>query len=764
MWQNSVAQRIKDEVDFQQDPLLLTIDGPAGCCQKTLPTYQQRVWGLHHSQLAAFWQQKQQDPFLGKAWQQADYSAFEEHGAAATYYYQAAGVSIQKLLHLAGWNAAVLAGETTLTCKANGAYTVVLQDWQKSNRYYYPQRQGSPVPVKAMLAYWQQKNSQERERGFVLQEAATYPTLLFGQREQSDPNKCSFVKQVQTLILGRESQRPALRLGKPGGPQKCFSLAELFWLPLQWLEYQAAGAWHRCLGFFLAELLSPQERSTGVVLVSQTKTGERKRQPIQPEDGFLAVYAEDMRSGLPVPNATDLCYYGAEEQIADVVALEIQAVAELSDQTVKKAPVPAKHPATSLLDLQDSVFYLGLCLPDKTLYYHFSLQELQQNYEVMTRSCGFDDHTVDKIAECRGVLLEQLWQNLLDETGKPLRLPLDWQVQVVEEDAYHAKMATYIHTLSELQTLYQPMLTWQVKEVFVKPTFYNQNPKRAYQLAVPIIYQQADSANEAVLKGLQGIIISADGRGFQPGGYTVIGKDKKSGEKLFQKKYRGNMRGMKIVVAAPQVIGCRLAAGEPASQFVTAGNAGETIVEFLLEQLPFFTVSDQRRKKVYTITAWQRQAKEVPASREKVLEKLATGAAVLVTEENCYSQTGALKIPPAKENLYLDDRKLNRGALPYGFGLFTMRRYQGHFLTEILPKAPWQRILLTGKDGQSLWLSQQDENWRHYFLAHAYTQSKGMPNNTAEQKRKKVALTTLRLIDARNGQTVLDSVVSAFLV
>lgn len=762
-----VALPKSDVVYCSKENIALVVCGEG--VKATFPhkkTYGGRTFWLDNAETEALLKGKQFAETWGNCWLKAGYSAFENHGLPSFRYYAAEGLSVKKLLAAAGLEKGEIQNLTSLTFKSENGYSAVLEGLYNNRKHFYTEAGNLVDEVEPMLAYYRaMKTCDTAGAAITKQERFIYPTLMFGQKNRDDTNNCSFVKNVQKIILGRESEQAALQIFDSKRLYKTYTVADIIIMGAEKRLYKLNGQSLYCYGIDFADFLAkaniePEtEISFDIALEGCRYTCKQRLKTASIRRGqyLLTYYSEDAVTGRAIPNETELKLYMPNSVISNLVALNFN-----EHRALQLVPMPAskqKKPFASMAEVLASCFYICVKTDNSCLYYYFSLEELKENYPLINSKYNYNDHTVEKAVSCNGVMLTNLIESLVDSNGAALALPEAWQLQFVEEDAYHTNIKTYIDTIGEAAKLRYPILAYEIKESYAKPSKYNVDDEAYKKPESFFIYRTADSANEAVVKNIMGIVISENGNAFAEGGYTVVAKVKQNGSEVMCKTVKGAMQGMYVAVNAPELTAYKLAEAEKV-KLVQAGEPAANTVEFVYEELPYLSIFTANRAfaKQLNISHFMEQACQIPNNLASVKKLVQTGEAVYVTDENCHPVTGELKVHEATRNLYIDRRKIAADTSPFGYGNLILYRYNGMFIDTLagLLGTDNKKALLKNSVGHVWEVDLAADAAQNCFIAYMHSQSKGTPNNTSNRKRRQKLYEKPKLINAFNGEVLME--------
>jgi len=691
--------------------------------------------GRHELQLLV--SNKENDVKWGSLWKKRKYSSREEHGLVSEQEYFAEGIDLSPLLEVAGLNNKELNGKLVF---AASNYKAIV-DHPLHDRYYFS-KEGQCNEVRAMLALQSAVVSKEGDYSYL--SSCVYPRLFFGQSNKSDINKCSFVCGLRRI---EPSDMPAAvniydgarLLRKP-------SMADIF-VSCEHEERRVfiKGVPYVCWGADLWKLLSRHEQfCNGNVLVRRRNSGTTVIRNVVPGKYLLAWYSVRESDGSPVANETDVRLYGENFEICNVTSIIHCSPA------VTSKPLPLKYPTERNNDIIGSSFFCAVENSDKRLYYYFNKQELAENYDSHTVNYRFNDHRVDKDVHCRGTLLSDIIGSLCDSGGCRLSIPDFWQIQYLENDSFHTNISTYIDSVSDARGMIRPMLAYEKMERFIHPDRYHQNAEHFSTFEEPLIYRAADSANEAVVKGVTGILLS-DSRaaGLRSSAFKIklINTDN-GGKTICERIVRGALDGMRMSVRAPHLVRFENIDERPERVLVISGNPE---ISFSYHEHNFVSISGSHGTKNIRVSEFEDAATIIPASLTEVEELVPIGGARLIDD------TKDIITPPYR-NLYIDRRSVTDKTAPYGYENYLLYQYKGWPLIVLLQKLGRNHaITVHCSDGSQYNINDQNDDC---FVAFSYSQSKGVPYNTAVYKRRVTELARPSLISIWDGHLIAKDVTS----
>ncbi|MEG1800072.1 MAG: hypothetical protein RR214_07800, partial [Synergistaceae bacterium] len=399
-------------------------------------------------------------------------------------------------------------------------------------------------------------------------------------------------------------------------------------------------------------------------------------------------------------------------------------VLEFISGKTKIKSLPEKKPALCTEDCAGTSFYCCVEHGGEFLYYYFGYDEIKARYPIYEADFSYDDHTVAKVVRGRGALLSDIIDSLRGKNGEHLLLPDTYQVQYMEEDAYHTDIPTYIDKISDVRGLCRPMLAFEKKESYICPDRYHSNDEVYASLETAFIYRSAVSANEAAVKSVMGVVIRAKAQRIAPEGYTLRALARgKTTELISEKKVKGVLPGMCSWVKAPKLARYKTLLPDGVSVVISP----DKIVSFNYEELPLLTVRHKGLSKEIYLSDHKKFIKTIPESLEYVKKLVVTGDACLLTDSDETIET-------PRRNLYIDTREITDSTRPFGYDNLLLHRYEGIFVEELQKSA--------GTDGEVCALYDRDgrhisvpENLSDCFLAYRHTRSKGVPHNTSLLKR-----------------------------
>lgn len=694
-------------------------------------TYSRRLFVISESELETLALEKEHDRRLGRFWRESLYSAREDHGTAADHNYIAGGIDLAAMLKNVGMSGDE-ADERLLFAARN--YKAVVEH-PMTGRYYFGS-DGSAEERTPLLAL---ESARIGEDGALCRvKRGSRPRLFFGQRTKNDVNQCSFVSDLR--CVQPEDMPPALDIYRGARRWVSPSLVTLAAMPAETRTINAGGARYICFGADLSAVLakygiegdSPLAVEYGAsrtYVINAAREGEF----------LLAWYSIREDNGTPAGNSTDLKIYGNGVVLDDVSALRCAA----SD--LRRGALPRKTPQISEQELLDSTFYCAVEPSDgKRLVYYFSKDELRSLYPVREMEYPYNDHRVAKKVRCRGVLLSDIIDSLHGCGGEELALPGRWKMQYLEEDGYHAGTPTYTDSLDDVRGYKRPMLVTEKREIFVRQDQYHSDEGYFSAPEKQCAYRTAESANESAVKGLMGVVIREDSSLPSLAECRIRMFDAENGALIAEKRVRGALSGMRAVIAAPRLE--RYAAPEPQSVVITAADG--TRADFYYREKPFFTLMDGagREQEVYAGKA--HDVVTIPESRESVASLAASGDAAVIDGKEAAEP---------KRRLYIDERVFAGGTSPYGYEKYLLYRYDGWRLDALASQfgVEAKSFRAEGEDGASVKI----ENPLDCFVALRRTESKGVPYNTAEYKRKTKDFRRPVLVSVYDGGVICSGVV-----
>ncbi len=436
-----------------------------------------------------------------------------------------------------------------------------------------------------------------------------------------------------------------------------------------------------------------------------------------------------------------------------------------------------KRPGGTNAEIANSVFYIAVATGEngsgERLYYYFTLNELKKQYGVETRDFDYSNHTVGTTTSAHGFPVVKLAESLVDAYGEKLPVADSWKIQYLEEDAYHATGAMYIDTIAAARDTTKPMLTFETKTTYTKPTKYNVNDA-AYKWAEDLypeylrVYRQADSANESIMKMIQGAALSPDGSAFNSataGTYLLRGLDAEGNNLVFDSKgkpgrsVKGVFKGMKINVPAPTVPAYTTST---ASQFIVDVDAATAssfkVATFRYVPTPnYLTVKDwasgTSKTLVQNQVATVEGVRTIPESLEAVQALVAGGDAAEVTEELVDPVTAEFTFTLPKRLLFIDKRVTPNA---YGYTDLNLYRYKGATPGVFVgASAAAKNLVATSTTGaKKLYTGAAAASC---FVAYQDSHSKACPNNTPESKRFTWIYANPRLVSEYNGEVLVPS-------
>jgi hypothetical protein len=588
---------------------------------------------------------------LADCWTSAPvmFSAYENHGTPVTNYRYVEGIDLQKVLVKLGFSGTEINSlSATVESGKNSVgrrYAVGVNDFAANSRVYFPSDGSSAQSVSPVLAFYETlKEGSEDFTTPVKLNDATYiphPTFIFGQKEQTESNNCSCVKNAEKLTIG--DVKSALKISVNGTLNKQIELSEIVLMGRYHTEYSyikdGATVTHQVDGVPLSKLLNeygvnvtnPNAELTFSVLdpgAELTPWKSRTVKGSEIDQCFVAYDAKDANGA--ITDNTPLRVYcpgsfGNEVLIRNVAALSIVNPAGGgggSGETGLKQP---GSPST------DTVFYVAVkeSAGSESKFYYYTLDELKAKYDT-TEQFIFDNHSVAQTVNCKGFMVEDI---LKDLTGATLSDSMI--IQYAEQDGYHASSdnAIYVDTIASIQGRMgnKPMITYAINE---QPDANKVNdPEGVYKDAdgnsgYLRAYRNTGNANSVVMKGLMGIVVSDTGKAIDGKcGYTIEMISEKNPDKKVtaDQVVYGCMPGMEVTVKAPTVVNCQLAAGEEAYHIITvpADNAApaNTVVTFKYQENNYFYVKNSTTgtTQYYTYTDLVKLGQQVPGLPDPAL-------------------------------------------------------------------------------------------------------------------------------------------------
>ncbi len=701
----------------------------------SIHTYSKRLFMIGGRELFSLAGKKENDARWGRCWRWRKYSAREDHGMVAEHNYLAGGLDLKRLLDFAGLSEEEKCGR--LVFAASNYMAVV--DHPLSGRYFFD-KNGHKDETPAIIAL---ESMQITAGGTTIASKARkiYPKLFFGQRDREEINQCSFVHglcRIQPVDLP-----PAFTLYLGQRLWISLSLADLIVKGCERRIYDGgSGGSHICYGIDLYTLLVSYGIDTDLSQVYAKDAAGKRTQlgPVEKGRYLLTWYSAYETKEAVIENYTDLKLYGDGIILDDFISLH------MPPRISSGGPLPVKMPWGTEAEISSASFYCAVEREDQRYYYYFSQEEMRNRYALSEVRYQYDDHQVEKIVNCRGLLLSDMMDSLCDETGKRLALPEDWQIQYMEEDAYHTDTPTYIDRLSDLRGYNRALLAFEKKECFVRPDRYHENEGTFRSLELPSVYRNAMSANEAAVKGVMGVIIRERASTLAPKGYKLIllneGDD---GSVIKEAAVRGALDGMRIGVRPPCL--ARFEAVDVSGRVLNVGE--NAAVRFLYREKGFVDVSAQGICRTVYASKLKRYCTVIPESLGEVESLVLSGDALILSDDRDV-------ISRPKRNLFIDKRGIADKTTPFGYGNLVMYRYEGWYLEDFLKQLGITCMECTAVDkaGVKVRLSETGD----CFVAFRHSESKGVPYNTAVYKRRTTEYACPRLVSVYDGDTIMKDV------
>ena len=696
-------------------------------------TYSRRLFVISEKELERLALKKENDERFGGFWRESVYSAREDHGAAADHSYIAGGIDLSAMLKAVG-----MPGD-----EADGRLLFAAQNYKAvvehpmTGRYYF----GSDGCAEARTPLLATESARLEEDGAPgCFKRGGRPRLFFGQRTKDDANQCSFVRDL--CCVQPEDMPPALRIYYGGRRWAAPTLASLAAMPVETRRIYAGGVPYICFGTDLKSLLAKFGLGDETSVAAEYGAGGRRViDDIREGEYLLAWYSVREDDGEPVENATDLKIYGGGFVLDDVSALSC------AGRDMLCTPLHCKTPQISEKELLGATFYCAVePAGGKRLVYYFSREELRSLYPVREMEYPYNDHEIMKKVRCRGVLLADILDSLRGEDGGRLALPGGWRAQYLEEDGYHANTPTYIDSLDDVRGYKRTMIALEKRELFAFPDAYHSDEPSFSAPDKPCAYRAAESANESAVKGLMGVAVREEASPLALAECRVRMFDADGGALIAEKTVKGALAGMRAVVAAPPLE--RYETLEPLSAVVEVGEGACAC--FRYREKPFFvmTGADGRSKEIFA--GKTAGAETIPSSREAVAALAPSGDAAILT-----GRDGGDFEP--KRRLYIDERVYAGGTSPYGYGKYLLYRYEGWKLRELAALLGIEGGAFRAEDEEGA--SAAIENPDDCFVAFRRTESKGVPYNTAEYKRKTKDFRRPVLVSIYDGRVLCSGVV-----
>ncbi len=695
-------------------------------------TYSRRLFVISEKELESLAVEKERNERLGRFWRESTYSAREDHGTAADHSYIAGGIDLYAMLLTVGMTGDEADGRLLFAARN---YKAVV-DHPMTGRYYF----GSDGCAEARTPLLAMESARLEEGGVCeLFRRGSHPRLFFGQRTKDDANQCAFVRDL--CCVQPDDMPPALDIYYGGRIWASPSLASLAAAQPEVRTAAAGGKRYLCFGTDLCALLARYGIGEGASAVVEYEGSRRSViKDIHEGEFLLAWYSVSEADGAPAANSTDLKIYGKGVVFDGVSALRCLCSEGL------RAALPQKTPSVSAKELLASTFYCAVESAGKRLVYYFSPEELRALYPVREMEYPYNDHEIEKKVQCRGVLLADIADSLCSEEGKKLSLPGEWKVQYLEEDGYHANTPTYIDSLAEVRGYKRPMLALEKRETFVFPDAYHHDDVSFSAPEIRCAYRAADSANESAVKGLMGAVIREEPAPISLPACRVLMYDADTGALIAEKVVSGALDGMRAVIQAPRLE--RYTALEPLSAMTTAAEGA--CVCFYYKEKPFVTFAGGSGGAVELFAGKMPGAETIPPSRESVATLALSGDAAVLT-----GRDGECGEP--KRSLYIDERTFAGGTSPYGYGRYLLYRYEGWRLSDVARRLGIGGIRFRAylAEGGAVDIEEPEE----CFVAFRRTESKGVPYNTAEYKRKAKEFRRPALISIYDGRVICSGVV-----
>lgn len=701
-------------------------------CEGAIRTYSRRLFAISEKELENLAVEKERDERLGRFWRESTYSAREDHGTAADHSYIAGGIDLYAMLKTVGMTGDEADGRLLFAARN---YKAVV-DHPMTGRYYFG-RNGCAEERTPLLAL----ESARLEEGGVcgLFRRGSHPRLFFGQRTKDDANQCAFVRDL--CCVQPDDMPPALDIYYGRRIWASPSLASLAAAPSEARTAAAGGKRYLCFGTDLCALLSRYGIGEGASAAVEYEGSRRKViKEIREGEFLLAWYSVNEDDGMPAANSTDLKIYGN-----GVVFDGVSALRCLGSEG-RCAALPQKTPDVSEKELLASTFYCAVESAGKRLIYYFSPEELRALYPVREMEYPYNDHEIEKKVQCRGVLLADIVDSLCSEEGKKLSLPGEWKVQYLEEDGYHANTPTYIDSLSEVRGYKRPMLALEKRETFASPDAYHHDDASFSAPESRCAYRAADSANESAVKGLMGAVVRKEPSSIALPTCRVRMYDADTGTLIAENSVKGALDGMRAVIQAPRLE--RYTALEPLSSVIVAAEGACAC--FYYREKPFVTFTDCSGRIAELFAGRMPCAETIPPSRESVAALALSGDAAVLT-----GRDGECGEP--KRRLYVDERAFAGGTSPYGYERYLLYRYEGWRLPDAAKMLgiEGKRFRAYLEDGATVDIETPED----CFVAFRRTESKGVPYNTAEYKRKTKEFRRPALVSIYDGRVVCSGVV-----
>ena len=696
-------------------------------------TYSRRLFVISEKELETLALEKENDRRLGRFWRESLYSARENHGTAADHNYIAGGIDLSAMLQNAGMSGDE-ADERLLFAARN--YKAVVEH-PMTGRYYF----GSDGSAEARTPLLALESARIGEDGALCRvKRGSRPRLFFGQRTKNDANQCSFVSDLR--CVQPEDMPPALHISRGARRWVSPSLVSLAAMPVETRVIDAGGTRYICFGVDLCAVLAKygiEENTYAAVEYGASQVYVIKA--VHEGDFLLAWYSIRENDGTPVVNSTDLKIYGEGVVLNDVSALRCAAC------DMRRGPLPRKLPHTSGLEPLDSIFYCAVePSKEKRLFYYFSRDELRSAYPVREMEYPYNDHRIAKKVRCRGVLISDIIDSLRGSGGERLDIPGKWKMQYLEEDGYHAGTPTYTDSLDDVRGYKRPMMVLEKREMFVRQDEYHSDEAVFSAPAVQCAYRAAESANESAVKGLMGIVVRGEASTPVLAECRVRMFDAENGTLISEKTVKGALDGMRAVIAAPQLE--RYEALEPSSAVITAADGA--CADFYYKEKPFVIFADGAGRELEVFAGKIDGAETVPNSREAVAALAASGDAAVLTGKDDSEYV-------SKRRLYVDERIFAGGTSPYGYEKYLLYRYEGWKLHDVAARlGVTAKFFRAEKEGGT---SVKVENPDDCFVAFRRTESKGVPYNTAEYKRKTKDFRRPVLVSLYDGRVICQDVV-----
>ncbi len=569
-----------------------------------------------------------------------------------------------------------------------------------------------------------------------------YPKLFFGQREREEINQCSFVHGlcgIQPVDLP-----PAFTLYLGQRQWISLSLADLIMKGCECRVYEGgSGEYHRCYGIDLYTLLAGYGVDAGLSPVYAKDAAGKQTKLALVEKGryILAWYSVYETKKTAIENSTDLKLYGDGIVLDDFVSLH------LSPRISSSGPLPVKKPWGTEAEISSASFYCAVEREGQRYYYYFSQEEMRDRYALSEVSYQYDDHQVQKIVNCRGLLLSDMMDSLCDETGKRLALPDNWQIQYLEEDAYHTDTPTYIDRLSDLRGYNRALLAFEKKECFACSDRYHENEKTFRSLELPSVYRNAMSANEAAVKGVMGVMVREWASILAPEGYKLVLLNEDDGGSVIKEAaVRGALDGMRIGVRPPYI--ARFEAADAGGCVLNIGEGAA--VRFLYREKGFVDVSEHGIRRTVYASKLKVGLTVIPESLEEVEALVLFGDAAILSDDS-------RAVVQPRRNLFIDKRGITDKTTPFGYGNLVMYRYEGWSLSDFFRQLDISCTECVAVNAAGM--KMQIRGIEDCFVSFRHSESKGVPYNTAVYKRRKREYARPRLINRYDGDIIIDDVV-----